>query len=191
MSQNNLRHILNGHRLIPVVTFHDKDDVIAFAEFLLDQQVRIIEVTLRNEFGLNAIKTISNHFGEKMLVGAGTVTNADLLKKAEIAGARFAVSPGLSPDLAKAFSKSKIAYLPGISTPSEIITALDHGIEIMKLFPANLFGGRDALKAYGSVFPQVKFCPTGGITRRTANAYLELPNVIAVGGSWFQTEFKR
>jgi 2-dehydro-3-deoxyphosphogluconate aldolase/(4S)-4-hydroxy-2-oxoglutarate aldolase len=99
-------------------------------------------------------------------------------------GVDFLVSPGLSPDLAAAFLKSKTPFIPGVATPSDIITAQAYGFDTLKFFPANLFGGLGALKAYGQVFPAVKFCPTGGINDTNYKDFLALNNVIAVGGSW-------
>ena len=96
------------------------------------------------------------------------------------------VSPGISMELSTSFENSGIPFIPGVSTPSEIISGLQLGWDTFKFFPAHLFGGLDALKTYGQVFPQVKFCPTGGIKAETYNEYLKLPNVISVGGSWLQ-----
>lgn len=190
MPQHNIRQLLSEHPLVPVVTFEDLSQVVAFTEFLLNQQVRCIEVTLRNEFGLLAIQTIRKRFEKEMLVGAGTVTSEQHIMRAKDAGAQFAVSPGLTFELLEDFRANEIPFLPGVSTPSEIMFALENGLNTLKLFPANVVGGVDALKAYHAVFPSVKFCPTGGITKETSAHYLNLPNVFAVGGSWFQKEFE-
>ena len=190
-AQHNIRAKMMGHHLVPVVTFNDGDDPIAFMEFLMEQGVHCIEVTLRTEAGLKAIGTLKRAFANRALIGAGTVTNPKQVEALVALKADFIVSPGLTPDLHKVFENAGIAYLPGIATPSELMQAIEWGLDTLKFFPANLFGGYDALKAYGQVFPTVQFCPTGGITAETSNKYLDLANVFAVGGSWFQKDFQK
>ena len=118
------------------------------------------------------------------IVGAGTVTNGEQLKAVTDAGAVFAISPGFNINFAKAAEKSSIAVIPGIATPGELMLALEHGINTMKLFPAEVVGGKAMLKALYGPFADVRFCPTGGISLETAPDYLALPNVLCVGGSW-------
>jgi 2-dehydro-3-deoxyphosphogluconate aldolase/(4S)-4-hydroxy-2-oxoglutarate aldolase len=114
----------------------------------------------------------------------GTVVKVEQIEKAIELGIDFMVSPGLNASLAPHFENSKIAFIPGVATPSEIIEGIQFGWDTFKFFPANLFGGLGALKAYGQVFPNIQFCPTGGITEETYPEYLALPNIISVGGSW-------
>jgi 2-dehydro-3-deoxyphosphogluconate aldolase/(4S)-4-hydroxy-2-oxoglutarate aldolase len=117
-------------------------------------------------------------------VGVGTVINSGQLHKCTELNVDFIVSPGLTTDLAKELFESKIAYLPGAITPSEIIAGQEMGVQVFKFFPANLFGGLETLKAYESVFKGIKFCPTGGINETNYNDFLKLENVISVGGTW-------
>lgn len=181
---------MNGHTLVPVVTFTEGDDPIAFMDFLIAQGVKCIEVTLRTPQGIHAIAQLKAHFGDEALIGAGTVTREEHVAQLVDLRADFMVSPGLTADLNKAMMQSGIAYLPGIATPSELMQAAEWGLDALKFFPANLFGGLKGLKAYGQVFPEIQFCPTGGITEETSADYLALDNVFAVGGSWFQKNFQ-
>jgi 2-dehydro-3-deoxyphosphogluconate aldolase/(4S)-4-hydroxy-2-oxoglutarate aldolase len=121
-----------------------------------------------------------------MDIGVGTLVTNEQIEKAAELGVDFMVSPGISKALAPTFESCGIPFIPGVATPSEIITGLELGWDTFKFFPAHLFGGLDALKTYGQVFPQVKFCPTGGIKADTYEQYLSLSNVISVGGSWLQ-----
>ena len=178
-----------GHTLVPVVTFTEGDDPIAFMEFLLAQGVECIEVTLRTPQGIEAIAQLKKHYGDKALIGAGTVIHEEQVARLAGLKADFMVSPGITPALHRAMHQSGLPYLPGIATPSELMRATEMGMETLKFFPANLFGGLQGLKAYGQVFPEIQFCPTGGITKETSADYLALNNVFAVGGSWFQKEF--
>jgi 2-dehydro-3-deoxyphosphogluconate aldolase/(4S)-4-hydroxy-2-oxoglutarate aldolase len=190
VAQNNIRSVMQGHTLVPVVTFQDGDDPVAFMHFLVAQGVRCIEVTLRTAAGLKAIDTLKQSFASEVLVGAGTVTRDEQVSDLVRVQADFLVSPGLTPSLHASMEDSGIPYLPGVSTPSEVIHAMELGCDTLKFFPAHLFGGLDALKAYGQVFPAIQFCPTGGVSEATSGDYLALANVFAVGGSWFQKAFK-
>jgi 2-dehydro-3-deoxyphosphogluconate aldolase/(4S)-4-hydroxy-2-oxoglutarate aldolase len=191
MNQNNIREILEGHDRVPVVTFGQEDDPVAFMQYLLEEGVKCIEITLRTEFGLPAIRAIRLAFGPEVVVGAGTVLDPSQLPALNDAGTDFLVSPGATDDLIDAMEASGMAYLPGAVTPSEIMHLRSKGMRTLKFFPAHLFGGKDALKAYGQLFPDVAFCPTGGIKKETSGDYLSLSNVFAVGGSWFQKDYQR
>jgi 2-dehydro-3-deoxyphosphogluconate aldolase / (4S)-4-hydroxy-2-oxoglutarate aldolase len=184
MKQNNIEQFLTENPIVPVVTFNSVKEVDNVIEKLLGIEIRCIEVTLRTDAALECIAYIKQNFGSEITVGMGTVINTQQVKDAMDLQVDFMVSPGISRTLADAFEKSNIAYVPGVSTPSEIINAIEQGFDVLKFFPANLFGGIAALKTYGQVFPKVKFCPTGGISEDTYKNYLELNNVIAVGGSW-------
>jgi len=188
-AQNNIRQTLAGHTLVPVVTFNEGDNYSSFMQYLLENEVRCIEITLRTSEGIKAIEALKKEFGNKLLIGAGTVTNEDQVSVLKEVQADFMVSPGLTPHLQQVMQTSGIPYLPGVATPSEIISAVEMGLDTLKFFPANIFGGIGALKAYGQVFPQVTFCPTGGATKQTSAEYLSLDNVFAVGGTWFQKDY--
>lgn len=183
MTANLLATLLKVSPVVPVVTLNSADDGVKLAEALLKGGIGVIEITLRTEAGIKAIREVAKHV-PKMVVGAGTVTNAEMFKAAVDAGSQFIVSPGLTDKLANAVAKEKTPFLPGISTTTELMHAREYGYDYLKFFPASLSGGVGALKQFASVFPQVTFCPTGGITLDNANDYLRLPNVICVGGSW-------
>jgi 2-dehydro-3-deoxyphosphogluconate aldolase/(4S)-4-hydroxy-2-oxoglutarate aldolase len=184
MIQNNIRAILSKHPLIPVVTFHSVDEVNPILENLLSKNIHCIEITLRTPIAFDAIQHAITQYGDKVDVGIGTIINKEQIQKAKELNVQFMVSPGLNPAIFDALENSKIAFIPGVATPSEIMVGLSQGWDTFKFFPANLFGGKDAIKAYGQLFPDVKFCPTGGINKDTFQEYLDMRNVISVGGSW-------
>lgn len=184
MSQNNIVGVLSKHKVVPVVTIKSINEVDGIIQKLQMADMHCIEVTLRTEVAFQAIQMIKTKYGDVIDVGIGTVVNEDQIQKAIQIGVDFMVSPGINSNLASAFEKSGIAFIPGVATPSEIIMAIQLGWNTLKFFPANLFGGIDALKTYGNVFPSVQFCPTGGVNEATANEFLSLKNVISVGGSW-------
>jgi len=186
---NKIREILELNPLVPVVTFHENDDPLAFMEFLLNQNVNCIEITLRTSSGLSAIERIKKEF-DNVKVGAGTVTNKDQIEKLSDLGVDFMVSPGTTEKLIKEFINSEIPFINGVSTASEIILSKELGMDTLKFFPAHLYGGIAAIKIFGQLFPDIKFCPTGGINVQTSKEYLAQTNVIAVGGSWFQKDYK-
>lgn len=178
-----LEAILSANRVVPVVVLDDAAQAVPLAQALLKGGVKTMEITLRTGAGLAAIEAVARDVPE-IIVGAGTVTSPEQYEDAVNAGAKFVVSPGLTPKLAEAARTWGVSYLPGVITPSEVIAAMHEGFYLLKFFPASLFGGHGVLKQYASVFPNVKFCPTGGIDQGSASSYLALPNVVAVGGSW-------
>jgi 2-dehydro-3-deoxyphosphogluconate aldolase/(4S)-4-hydroxy-2-oxoglutarate aldolase len=186
MKQNNIRAILEKHPIIPVVTFNELSEVIPQLEKLESQGVSCIEITLRTPISFDAIAEAKRAFGNRIDIGVGTLVTNEQIEKAAKLAVDFMVSPGISKSLAPTFESCGIPFIPGVATPSEIITGLELGWDTFKFFPAHLFGGLDALKTYGQVFPNVKFCPTGGIKAETYEHYLKLNNVISVGGSWLQ-----
>ena len=190
MGNQSINKILKNNPLVPVVTFQKDDDPEAFMDYLIKRNVFCIEITLRTDYGLKAIELLKKKFSDTIQVGAGTVINSSQIDQLKFIGADFMVSPGLTVDLFQCMEKSKIPFLPGVATPSEIIQAQELGLEYLKFFPANLYGGVDALKMFGGLFPTIKFCPTGGISEKTSQEYLALNNVLAVGGSWFQKNYK-
>jgi 2-dehydro-3-deoxyphosphogluconate aldolase / (4S)-4-hydroxy-2-oxoglutarate aldolase len=169
--------------VIPVVIIDDAKHAVPMARALVAGGIPAIEVTLRTPAALDAIRAIAAEV-EGAVVGVGTVLSAKDLHAAEQAGARFAVSPGVSPDLLDAADNSALPLLPGAATASEAMTLLERGYRHLKFFPAVPAGGVKLLSAWASPLPQLRFCPTGGISLTSAPDFLALPNVLCVGGSW-------
>jgi 2-dehydro-3-deoxyphosphogluconate aldolase/(4S)-4-hydroxy-2-oxoglutarate aldolase len=169
--------------VIPVVVIEDLEDAVPLAEALVRGGLPAIEITLRTQPALAAIERIAAEV-EGAVVGAGTVTTLRQLDDALAAGARFLVSPGATPTLLDGLQGSGVPFLPGTATASDMVALIERGITHAKLFPAEVVGGVKALKAFGGPFPQLRFCPTGGINATNAPDYLKLPNVACVGGSW-------
>lgn len=184
MNQNNIRQILSKHAVIPVVNFDRIEDVEKTIEKLLKRNIHCIEITLRTALAFDCIAMAKKLNYPNFDVGIGTVVTEDQINKAKDLEVAFMVSPGINEHLAPHFEESKIAFIPGIATPSEIICGKQLSWDTFKFFPAHLFGGLKSLKTYGQVFPDIMFCPTGGITEETHKEYLNLNNVISVGGSW-------
>jgi 2-dehydro-3-deoxyphosphogluconate aldolase / (4S)-4-hydroxy-2-oxoglutarate aldolase len=169
--------------VIPVIVIERLDDAVPLARALVAGGVRVLEVTLRTPVALDAVAAIAREVGDA-IVGVGTITRPEDFDAALAAGARFGVSPGLTPALADAARRSRLPLLPGVMTPSDVIAARAAGFSALKLFPAQQAGGLEMLKALAGPFPDVVFCPTGGITSASAPQYLAQPNVACVGGSW-------
>jgi 2-dehydro-3-deoxyphosphogluconate aldolase/(4S)-4-hydroxy-2-oxoglutarate aldolase len=180
---NPLVTLLARTPVLPVVTIDDANTAVPLARALLRGGINAIEITLRTAGGLDAITQVAKQVPD-MLVGAGTVLSPSDLKACAAAGAVFAVSPGTTPTLLAATRSSSIPLLPGISTTSDIMMGLEHGFDFFKFFPAATSGGVAALKAFAGPFAQLRFCPTGGINLASAPDYLELNNVVCIGGSW-------
>ena len=169
--------------VIPVVIIDDARLAVPMARALVAGGIPTIEVTLRTPAALDAIRAIAAEV-EGAVVGVGTVLGARDLHAAQQAGARFAVSPGVSPGLLDAADDSALPLLPGAATASEVMALLERGYTHLKFFPAVPAGGHKLLGAWASPLPQVRFCPTGGISLSSAVDFLDLPNVLCVGGSW-------
>ncbi|GAB2573630.1 bifunctional 4-hydroxy-2-oxoglutarate aldolase/2-dehydro-3-deoxy-phosphogluconate aldolase [Dyella jejuensis] len=169
--------------VIPVVIIDDAKHAVSMARALVAGGIPAIEVTLRTPAALDAIRAIAAEV-EGAVVGVGTVLTANDLQAAEKAGARFAVSPGVSPRLLAAADDSALPLLPGVATASEAMAMLERGYRHLKFFPAVPAGGTKLLAAWASPLPQLRFCPTGGIALDSAPDFLALPNVLCVGGSW-------
>jgi 2-dehydro-3-deoxyphosphogluconate aldolase/(4S)-4-hydroxy-2-oxoglutarate aldolase len=182
-TQPRIAQILQLSPVMPVVTIEDATVGPDLARALVRGGIKVIEVTLRTPQALAAIKAIAAEVPE-ICVGAGTVMSPDDLNQAADAGAAFAISPGATRELLAAGASFRIPYLPAVATASELMTALAAGFRYFKLFPANAAGGLQALKGFYGPFPEARFCPTGGINLQTAGTYLDLPNVLCVGGSW-------
>ena len=184
MIQNNISSILKNNPIIPVATIDELSKVDKYYEILINQNINCIEITLRNDISWDAIEIFKKKYGSNFKVGVGTITCKKQIDKCVYMGVDFMVSPGHSPSLIDYFDKSNIPFLPGISTPSEIIYGINKNLKYFKFFPANVFGGVKALKTYQSVFKDIYFCPTGGLNSSNFDEYLNLNNVISVGGSW-------
>lgn len=170
-------------KVIPVVVIKDINDALPTLKALKDGGINCAEITFRTACAAQAISEGVKAFPD-MNIGAGTVINVEQAKKAIDAGAKFLVSPGLSEEVALYAKEKGIAYYPGCVTPTEIMKALDLGIDIVKFFPANVYGGLKALKALSAPFPQIKFIPTGGVDLSNLQEFLAFEKVYAVGGSF-------
>ena len=169
--------------VIPVLTIETLETAVPLARALVKGGLPVLEITLRTAVALEALRTIVAEVPEA-IVGAGTVLNPAQLDLVQRAGARFAVSPGCTEDLARAARSSGIPFLPGVQTVSEAMALAELGFHVLKFFPADAAGGLTWIKAVGAPLADLRFCPTGGITAETAPAYLALANVACVGGSW-------
>ena len=170
-------------RVVPVIVISHVDQAVPMAHALLAGGIDVMEITLRHSAGLAAIEAVAKHVPE-MQVGAGTVTRATEMQQVKNAGARFALSPGLSDALVQAAIDCQMPFMPGVMSPSEVMRARDHGFALMKLFPAAQAGGLGMLKALSGPLGDVQFCPTGGVTPDNMAELLTLSNVAMVGGSW-------
>ncbi|MEH3146167.1 MAG: bifunctional 4-hydroxy-2-oxoglutarate aldolase/2-dehydro-3-deoxy-phosphogluconate aldolase [Methylobacterium frigidaeris] len=182
-----LQSLLADAPVIPVITVPELGHAVPLARALVAGGIRTLEITLRTPVARDAARAIMAEVPEAV-VGIGTVLTPDDLEAAHDLGARFALSPGATPELLRAAAASDMAFMPGVATPSELMQVLAAGFTIAKFFPAIPAGGMAALKALGGPFPQARFCPTGGIGEAEAKAWLALPNVVAVGGSWLAPE---
>jgi 2-dehydro-3-deoxyphosphogluconate aldolase/(4S)-4-hydroxy-2-oxoglutarate aldolase len=175
--------ILKVGPVIPVIAIDDADKAVPLAHALIAGGISVLEITLRTPAAFDAVRQISAQVPDAV-VGVGTITLPRQFEEAKAAGARFCVCPGLTPDLAKAAHSCGLPVLPGVMTPTEVIAAHGEGYRQLMLFPAEQVGGIAMLEALAGPFPDVIFCPTGGITAANATSYLALPNVICVGGTW-------
>jgi 2-dehydro-3-deoxyphosphogluconate aldolase/(4S)-4-hydroxy-2-oxoglutarate aldolase len=169
-------------RIIPVLTIKNVDHVEAIAAAVIKSGIKNIEVTLRTDVSLEALKKFASY--SELVVGVGSVKNKDDLSRAVDAGAVFAVSPGYMQEIGKLARDLNVFYLPGVATPTEIMCAYSDGYDVLKFFPAEQLGGISTLSALAPVFPQLQFIPTGGINGKNVNDYLAKPYIAAVGGSW-------
>lgn len=182
MAQMSLLDIMRSASVIPVIAIDDPAHAVPLAKALVAGGIRVLEVTLRTEHGLQAIRDMSTVEGA--IVGVGTLTQPHEFDAARDAGAVFGVSPGLTAAMIEAAKKSGLPLLPGVMTPSEVMAAREHGFKQLKLFPAVPAGGVGMLNAIAGPLPDVTFCPTGGISIETAPKFLACKNVACVGGSW-------
>ena len=175
--------IINKERIIPVVVLDNAEDAVPLAKALLAGGIHTMEITMRTDAAIDAIRTIKSEVPE-IILGAGTVLHLSQAKEAVEAGATFLVSPGLNGEIVSYALENNVAIVPGVVTPTEIMRASSLGINTLKYFPAGQFGGAKTIKALGGPFRQTYFVPTGGVSPKNLTDYLELPNVTAVGGSW-------
>lgn len=181
--QDKIIEILQISPIIPVVVIEDIKDAVPLAQSLVEGGIHIIEVTLRSSCALEAIELIAKNV-PKMRVGAGTILNPTQLEQAQNRGAEFLISPGLTIKLLEHAKKKDMPLIPGVSSSSEVMQALELGYSALKFFPAEYCGGVKLLNAFNGPFKGVKFCPTGGISIDNMRSYLNLENVLCVGGSW-------
>lgn len=178
-----IRDIMRASPVMPVIVIDRVEDAVPLAKALVAGGIRVLEVTLRTAAALESIRAIAAGVPDA-IVGVGTVTQPAQFAEVKAAGAVFAVTPGLTRELAEAAKTAGVPLLPGVMTPSEVIAARSAGFDAMKLFPAEQAGGLGMIKAMGGPFADVLFCPTGGVTLDSAPKFLALPNVGCVGGSW-------
>ena len=178
-----MKQLLEETGVVPVVVIENADDAVSLARALLEGGLPIIEIPLRSQAAPQAIENIAKQVPE-VVIGAGTVLNVEQVQIAQDSGASFIVSPGLYPPVVEASQTNNLPVYPGIATATELQSAWNMGLRIVKFFPAELVGGITMLKALGSVFQDMKFMPTGGVSAGNLRDYLSLPAVTACGGSW-------
>lgn len=181
--QDKIIEVLQISPIIPVVVIEDIKDAVPLAQSLIEGGIHIIEVTLRSSCALETIELIAKNV-PKMHVGVGTILNPTQLEQAQNRGAEFLISPGLTIKLLEHAKKKDMPLIPGVSSSSEVMQALELGYSALKFFPAEYCGGVKLLNAFNGPFKGVKFCPTGGISADNMHSYLNLENVLCVGGSW-------
>ncbi len=181
--QDKIIEVLQISPIVPVVVIENIKDAVPLAQSLIEGGIHIIEVTLRSSCALEAIELIAKNV-PKMCVGVGTILNPTQLEQAQNRGAEFLISPGLTIKLLEYAKKKDMPLIPGVSSSSEVMQALELGYNALKFFPAEYCGGVKLLNAFNGPFKGVKFCPTGGISADNMRSYLNLENVLCVGGSW-------
>ncbi|WP_428773944.1 bifunctional 4-hydroxy-2-oxoglutarate aldolase/2-dehydro-3-deoxy-phosphogluconate aldolase [Vibrio sp.] len=177
------QHIFAASPIVPVMVIQHRDDAVPLAKALAEGGINVFEITLRTEAALDAIELIAEAMPDS-LVGAGTILTPEQYDAAVAAGAKFIISPGAPARLLQHAASQSVALIPGVSTPTEIMTAMDLGYDHLKFFPAEANGGAKALKAISAPLPQVSFCPTGGINAANLAEYQSLACVKTVGGTW-------
>ena len=174
--------LFKDNRVIPVVSVNHESEILPVMESLLEGGLNSMEIVLRTDAALKAIKQASP--SRDFLVGAGTVLSVDQAEAVIDAGARFVVTPGFNPDVVRKCLDRKVPVIPGVATPTDINRALDFGVKVLKFFPAEAFGGVKAIKAISAPFPMIDFIPTGGISLKNLADYLSFKKIIACGGTW-------
>jgi len=169
-------------RVVPVLVLNNSDWAEKIGQSLVEHDLPIVELTLRTPSAFDSLKKLVTI--DRLKVGVGSVQTVDQMEKAQALGASFAVSAGINVKLLSKAKELRFDYLPGVSTPSEILSAIEYGLETLKWFPAGALGGPETLKAISAPFPNITFVPTGGITPKNMKEYLALDSVLGVGGSW-------
>ena len=187
--QERIGDVLRKAPIVPVMVIEDVKQAVPLARALVKGGLPVLEITLRTEAAMDAMKLIMDEV-DGAIVGAGTVLTPEQLRQCDKLGCAFAVAPGASGKLLAAATGHEMPLLPGAVTASEVMGLMEWGYEYLKFFPAEPAGGTSYLSSLASPLPQVKFCPTGGITPETAPSYLKLSNVITVGGSWMLPKAK-
>lgn len=176
-------HDLRKYRVLPVVTARDVASTVALSRALLAGGMGAIEITLRTPAAMDAIIAVKAELPD-MLVAAGTVTTVPELERVVAAGVSLALSPGGTDRLLAAAAEAPLQFIPGVASASDVMRAVDYGVKVCKLFPATVLGGQAMLKALAGPFPDMRFCPTGGLNPENFRDFLALPNVVCCGGSW-------
>ena len=174
---------IQNAKIVPVVVIKQIEDAEPMLRALVEGGLPVAEITFRTACAADAIRLACEKFPE-MLVGAGTVINAEQANRAIDCGAQFIVGPGFAAEVAEVCRARGVLYLPGCVTPTEIITAISYGIQVVKFFPCSNFGGLSTIKALSAAFPAMKFMPTGGISAENVLEYLAFDKIVACGGSW-------
>ncbi len=182
MTRSDVSTAVMSRRVIPVVVIRELETALPLADALELGGLPVAEVTFRTAAAADAIRRIATETA--VLVGAGTVVRPEQVDLAVGAGARFIVTPGFSAEVVERCNEQNVLVIPGVATATEVIAALDHGLDVLKFFPAEAAGGVTLLRALQAPFPGVRWVPTGGVNAANAASYLTLPSVAAVGGSW-------
>ena len=170
-------------KILPVLTVKDVDEAIALCQALKQGGIKAVEITLRTPAAMDALREVKRAFPD-LLVAAGTVNSVQAMDAVNAAGVDFALSPGMTPALIQRAQVLGLPFVPGVATASEILKAMEFGVDCFKLFPAEVSGGVNLLKAWAEPLAGISFCPTGGVSEDNFRSYLALPNVLCVGGSW-------
>lgn len=178
-----LKEKLKNIKLVPVVTPYSVDGTVELAKTLVAGGIDAIEITLRTEIALEATQAVKDS-GIDIVLGVGTLTSVQDVKEVAALGVDFAVSPGLTPALLEAANEYKLDLLPGISSASDVLLGMEYGFSFFKVFPAEAVNAYALIKSLEAPFPQINFCPTGGINLSNINRYLSLPSILCAGGSW-------
>ncbi len=177
------KEVMKISPVIPVLAIEDASKAVDIALALQEGGINIMEITLRTDEAIDAIAKVANEL-PSMVVGAGTVVNEKQFKSVKDAGAKFIISPGTTSSLLEYSQDMGIAFIPGVASASDIMLGMEYDLDAFKLFPANIVGSQEALKAFNGPFANISFCPTGGVKLNNMNDYLRLENVLCVGGTW-------
>lgn len=190
LTRENFPAVLRAARVMPILTVRDVTQAVKTAEALAAGGLTVMEITLRTDVAVTAIRAIRDRVPQ-VVIGAGTLLKRGDFARAADAGAQFAVSPGLTDELAQDAVQSTLPFLPGVQTPADVMRATGYGFRELKFYPAKAAGGPDTLADYSHIFPAVGWCPTGKIGQGDVAAYLALPSVLCCGGSWVAPQDKQ